>query len=135
MATFVKFQPFVDNCMEGIFTLGTDQLQVALTTHANTPAITDGVLGDLTEIAYTNLSTQEIVTISSTQTAGVYTLVLTDLVLTASGAVATFRHVVVFDQTAAADQLIAWFDYGSDVTLANGETFTVDFGASLFSLE
>lgn len=135
MAAYVKFQPFVDDAMEGIHTLASDQLVVALTTHANTPAVGNGVLGDLTEIAYTNLSTRNIVTISSTQTAGVYTLVLTDLVLTATGAVATFRHVVVYNDDAAADQLIAWFDYGSDVTLADGETFTVDFGASLFSLE
>ena len=135
MAAFVKFQPFVDYLCDGDMNLSSDTLQVALTTHGNTPAVGNGLLGDLTEIAYTNLSTQEIVTISSTQTAGVYSLVLTDLVLTASGDVPTFRHVVVFDQTATSDPLIAWFDYGSDVTLANGETFTIDFGASLFTLE
>ena len=135
MAAFVKFQPTVDALAEGIHTLATDQLKVALMTHANTPAVGNGVLADLTPIAYTNLSTQNIVTISSTQTAGVYTLVLTDLVLTASGNVATFRHVVVYNDDAVSDELLAWFDYGSDVTLADGETFTVDFGASLFELE
>ena len=135
MAAFVKFQPTVAALANGVHDLASDGLKVALMTHANTPAVTNADLGDLTPIAYTNLSTQVIVTISSTQTAGVYTLVLTDLVLTASGAVATFRHVVVYNDDAAADELLAWFDYGSDVTLANGETFTIDFGASLFELE
>ena len=135
MAAFVKFQPFVAALANGVHDLASDQMQVALTTHANTPVNTDADISDLTQIAYTNLSAQTITTISSTQTAGVYTLVLTDLVLTASGAVATFRHVVIFNQDAASDELVAWFDYGSDVTLADGETFTIDFGASLFELE
>ena len=134
MATFVKFQPFVDNLADGKFDFSADTLQIALTTHANTPVITNSVLGDLTQIAYTNLSSQVVTTTSSTQTAGVYSLVLVDLVLTASGDVATFRHVVLFDQDAPSDELVAWWDYGSDVTLANGETFKVDFGATAFTL-
>jgi hypothetical protein len=65
------------------------------------------------------------------QTAGVYKLTLTDLVLTASGTVATFRYVVIYNDTATNDELIAWFDYGSGgVTMLNGETFTVDFDAA-----
>jgi hypothetical protein len=51
-------------------------------------------------------------------------------VLTASGAVATFRYVVIYNDTASNDELIGWYDYGSDVTLASGETFTVDFDSS-----
>jgi len=55
--------------------------------------------------------------------------VCADLVLTASGAVATFRYVVIYNDTptSPADPLVGWYDYGSDVTLANGETFTIDF--------
>lgn len=50
--------------------------------------------------------------------------------LTASGAVATFRHVLIYNDTASNDELVGWYDYGSDVTLANGETFTIDFDGS-----
>ena len=59
------------------------------------------------------------------QTSGTLKLILADLVLTASGAVATFRHVefTTTRLTSPADPLIAWYDYGFDVTLANGETF------------
>ena len=135
MAAYNKFESFVEAMAEELHNLGSDQLQVALCNAANAPVVGDDVLTDLTQIAYTNLSTQEIVTASSSQTAGVYTLVLTDLILTASGAVAAFRYVVVFNQSAPSDELIAFFDYGSEVTLADGETFTIDFGASLFELE
>jgi len=135
MATYTKFQAFVDNLAEGAFTFSTDTLQVALSNAANPPsAASDAVLADFTQIAYTNLSSQVITTISSTQTGGTYSLVLTDLILTASGAVAAFQYVTIFDQTAANDELIAFFDYGSEVTLASGETFTIDFGSSLFTL-
>jgi hypothetical protein len=88
------------------------------------------VLTDLTQIAYTNLSSRTIgAATSSAQTGGVYKLVIPDLVLTASGAVATFRWVVIYNATSTspANGLICFFDYGSDVTLANGETFTLDF--------
>ena len=135
MATYTKFQAFVDNLAEGAFTFSTDTLQVALSNAAIPPsAASDAVLADFTQIAYTNLSSQVITTISSTQTGGTYSLVLTDLILTASGAVAAFQYVTIFDQTAANDELIAFFDYGSEVTLASGETFTIDFGSSLFTL-
>jgi hypothetical protein len=93
-------------------------------------------LSNLTQISYTNLSARAITTSTSSQSSGTYKLVLTDLVLTASGAVATFRYVAIYNDTATNDELICWFDHGSDVTLANGETYTLDFDGSngLFTL-
>lgn len=66
---------------------------------------------------------------SSAQSSGTYKLVINDIVLTASGTVAAFRYVVLYNDTptSPADPLIGWYDYGSDLTLNNGETFTVDF--------
>jgi hypothetical protein len=119
---------------DGKFNFSSDQLQVALCNAANPPLATDGVLADETQIAYTNLSTQEVTTVSSTQTGGTYSCVVGDLTLTASGNVAAFQYVIVFDQTAANDELICYYDYGSEVTLINGETFKIDFGTSLFTL-
>ena len=134
MATFTKFQPFVEHLAEKVHNLGSDQLTIALTTNATPPVATNGVLADLTQIAYTNLSSRTVTTSTSSQTSGTYSLVCTDLVLTASGAVATFRHVVLYNSTAASGNLIAWWDYGSDVTLANAETFTIDFGANVLTI-
>lgn len=129
MATFVKFEPFVENLAEKVFNLGTDQLKIALTNTA--PTNTFGTLSQLTEISYTNLSTRNVTTTSSAQTSGTYKLVLQDLVLTASGGtVGPFRYVVLYDDTATNDELIASWDYGSSITLASGETFTVNFDDS-----
>jgi hypothetical protein len=135
MATFNKFQPFVAALANGIHNLSTGQLVVALTNTA--PSAGNGVLTDISEISYTNLSSRNITTTSSTQTSGTYSLVLQDLVLTASGAVPTFRYVVIYNDSAASDNLIGYYDYGAGgVTLANGETFTIDFTQSqtLFDL-
>ena len=59
-------------------------------------------------------------------------LILQDLVLTASGAVAAFGAIVLYNDTTVTptDALISWWEYGSDVTLANTETFTIDFDQS-----
>ena len=126
MATFTKFQPFVEALAEKIHNLGSDQLKVALTNTA--PNATDDQLADITEISYTNCSSRNLTTSSSAQSGGTYKLVIADLVLTASGgSVGPFRYVVIYNDTAAGDELIAYFDYGSSITLANGETLTLDF--------
>lgn len=135
MATYNKFNSFVEALAEKVHNLGSDQLVVALTAAANAPVATNTQLANLTQVSYTNLSSRNITTSSSSQSSGTYSLVLNDLVLTASGgSVATFRYVVIYNDTATNDELICWYDYGSDVTLADGETFTIDFGASLFTL-
>lgn len=110
--------------------LGADQLVVALTAAANAPVNTNTQLSNLTQISYTNLSSRNVTTASSVQSSGTYKLTCNDLVLTASGAVATFRYVVLYNDTATNKELIGWYDYGTDVTLANGETFTIDFDGS-----
>lgn len=126
MATYTKFQPFVENLAEKVFNLGSDTLKVALTNSA--PVNTYSQLSSVTEISYTNLSTRAITTSSSAQSSGTYKLVLTDLVLTSSGGTTgPFRYVVIYDDTATNDELIAYFDYGSSLTLQDGDTFTLDF--------
>ena len=136
MATYGKFNQTVEDWQEGVYTASTDQFTVALTTNASAPVATNSVLADLTEISYTNLSARDLTTSSSGQTTGTFTLLFTDLVLTASGAVATFRHVVIYDNTptSPADPLLARYDFGSDLTLASGETLTIDFTTSTYTV-
>ena len=132
MAAYNKFQQFTEDLAHGVHNLGTNQLVVALTNAANAPVATNAVLVNLTQIVYTNLSTRNITTSTSGQTTGTYNLVLNDLTLTASvGAVAAFRYVVIYNDTptSPADPLIGWFDYGSDLTLQDGESLTIDFAS------
>lgn len=137
MATYNKFQPFVEKLAEKAHNLGSDTLTLALTTNANAPVATNGVLADLTQIAYTNLSSRVLTISSSSQTSGTYKLVIAPLTLTASGgSVATFRHVVMYNDTAASKELIGYWDDGADVTLADTETYTfdADAGAGVLTL-
>lgn len=131
MASFNKFQPFVESIAEKVFNLGSDQLKIALTAAANAPVNTNSVLANLTEINYTNCSSRNVTTSSSSQSGGTYKLVCADLTLTASGGtVGPLRYVVIYDDTAASKDLIGWWDYGSDITLADTETFLIDFSAA-----
>lgn len=136
MATYNKFNQVVEDVMEGVYTASTDQFTVALCAAANAPVATNSVLANLTEISYTNLSSRNLTTSTSSQTSGTFTQLFADLVLTASGAVATFRYVVIYNNTptSPADPLLCWYDYGSDLTLANTETLTLDFTTSTFTL-
>lgn len=128
MAIFNKFNAFVEALAEKVHNLGSDQITVALCAAVNAPVAGNSVLADLIQIAYTNLSSRNVVTVSSSQTLGTYKLVLTDLVLTATGgSVGPFRYVVLYNSTAVGGDLIGWYDYGSDLTLANGESLTIDF--------
>lgn len=130
MASFVKFNTFAEAVYEKVHNLGSDQLVAFLTNTAPTVA-TDVGISNITEISYTNCSSRNITTSSSAQTGGTYKLVLTDLVLTASGGtVGPFRYAGIYNDTAASDELVGYWDYGSSITLQAGETFTMDFDGS-----
>lgn len=131
MATYNKFNAWAETMVEAA-NLASDQFVIALTDSA--PSATNSVLADITQISYTNLSSRNITTTSASQTGGTFTLVLADLVMTASGSVGPFRYVVLYDDTVAGDPLVGWWDYGSSITMANSETFTVDFTGAAITL-
>lgn len=129
MASFVKINSFVEALAEKVHNLGSDTLKIALTNTAHTSTWTQ--LSDLTEVSYTYCSSRAITVTSSAQTSGTYKLVASDLVLTASGGtVGAFRYVYIYNDTATNDELIGYYDYGSAITLADGDTFTIDFDGS-----
>ena len=137
MAVYNKFNQVVEDVWEGVYTASTDQFTVALCAAASAPVATNSVLANLTEISYTNLSPRNLTTNTSSQTGGTFTQLFADLVLTAGGgSVAPFRYVIIFNNTptSPADPLLSWYDYGSDLTLLDTETLTLDFTTSTFTL-
>jgi hypothetical protein len=129
MATMSKFNVFLEDLAEKVHNLGADALTLALFPAASAPSATSANLAAIgTQAVYTYCSTRVVTITTSAQTSGTYKLCLTDHVLTATGgSVGPFRYLVLYNDTAASDQLIGWFDYTSDVTLAAGETFTLNF--------
>lgn len=130
MATFNKFQSFVEHLAEKVHDLGADTLKVMLTDTA--PVATNTVKADLTEITAGNGYTAGGATLtvtSSAQASGVYKLVANDVVITASGgSIGPFRYAVIYNDTptSPADPLIGWWDRGSSATLLAGESVTID---------
>lgn len=138
---FLKFNKFLEQLAEKAYNLGSDTLKFALTNTAPTAA-TDtvflpGTLHPPPAAANGYTAGGHAATISaSSEGGGTYTLATTtDVVITATaGGIGPFQYVILYDDTAAADELIGYYDYGSSITLANGETFTIDVTASLLTM-
>jgi len=129
---------FVVNAVHNM-DLESDQVVVALSNTApasessNPAADGNGVLANVTQVTYTNLSSRNVTTSSSSQTSGTYKLVLADITLTSSGgSTGPFRYVYIYNDTVTspADPLIGYYDYGSSLTLNDGDSLTVDFSAA-----
>jgi len=131
MATFNKLNQFVEDLAKKVHNLNSDTLKVMLSNVA--PAAINAVKADITEIAAGNgysAGGANATFVSGAQASGTYKLVLTDTVFTASGgSIATFRYVVLYNDTPASPlkPLIGYYDYGTALTITSGNTFTVDF--------
>jgi len=138
MATFTKFQQFALDTAQKKHDLGAsgDTLKVALyntaplATHANLAAIG-------TQATYTNVTENRQLNISaSAQTGGLATIVIDASTITAGGGtVGPFRYVVVYNDTATADNLVGFIDYGASITLADGESIDLTFNASSITFQ
>jgi hypothetical protein len=126
MATYNKFEGFVQYLATGTVNLHTDTLKVYLTNNAPS-ASGDDVVGDLAGITEENGYAAADVTNTCTETSGTSTVAVVDVEWEATGDLEEARYVVVFDDTHGSDILVCWWDYGSAFTVLEGETFTVDF--------
>lgn len=127
MAVATKFQDFSEQLIRGVHDWDAHTFKVMLTNTA--PVATNTVKADLTEISAGNGYTAggSATTITVSETGGTTTVSGTEVVFTATGAVGPFRYAVLLNDTAASKNLVQFWDYGSAVTLAAGETFTVRF--------
>ena len=140
MATFNKFQDFVEQLGKGAHQLHAAGHELKVYASNATPsASADAVKADLAEITAQNgyPSGGSDIANDYTETGGTGTLTGTDVTWTASGgSFGALQYVALYNdtQTSPVDPLIGWWDYGSSVTVSNGESFTVDFGASIATL-
>jgi hypothetical protein len=135
MATYSKFNQTVEDKEHGVYDTATDQFIVALTVAA--PLATNEILANLTQISYTNLSSRNLTTVTSAQVSGTFTQLFADLVLTASGgSVGPFQYITAYSDTptSPADPLHNFYDFGSSLTLLDGETLTIDFTTSTYTV-
>ena len=139
-STFTFYQDFKEQLGKGVHDLSTADLKIALTNTAPNVA-THTVLADITQIStsggYTGGAGGGVALAgeSYTESAGTGTFIATDLVITASGgSIGPFRYAVLYNNTAASDNLIGYVDYGSSITLADTESLTLDFTTSIFTI-
>jgi hypothetical protein len=146
-AAYNKFNQFVEDLNKKKIDVSADALMIALFNAApsasdtladtTTSTVTIKSTSNAAEIAagngYTKKGTQATVTTSS-QSSGTFTLAANQVVFTASGGtIGALRYVVLFDDTSGTTStrsVIAWWDYGSSITLNDGETFTVKFNSA-----
>lgn len=142
MATFTKYETFVEALANKLIDAfgTTDTWRAIIHTDAPVVATDADAVADLTQIAGNNGYTTggENITFNSTRTGGTVTSTAVDVVWTASGgnlgSSTTGRYVSIYDDTSTGNSLMCSYDYGATFTVAVGETFTLDFGASLFTL-
>lgn len=134
MATYNKFQDYVEQLNKAVHNWSTHTFKAGLTNTA--PNATDTGYANITEISAGSgyaAGGMALDTVTLTETSGTAKVTIADEVLTASGgSIGPFRYVVIYNDTATspADALVCYYDYGSAITLNNGETFTIDFDAT-----
>lgn len=139
MATYNKFEATSEHILEKVhdFQAAGDQLDVYLS-NAVPSASLDAVKADLAEITNQNGYTAPVdVQNDTSRTGGTTSVTGVDVTITASGgSFGPFQYVVLDNDTptSPADPLLGWWDYGSALTVLDGESFTVDFGTSIFTL-
>jgi hypothetical protein len=138
MAAAVKYEVFSENLAEKVHDLDADTLKVMLSNTAPNVA-THTIRSQFTELStgggYTSGGTD--VQNATSRSGGTTSVTAVDVVFTASGGtIGPFRYVGLYNDTptSPADPLIQYWDYGSSVTLADGETFTVDFTTSIMTI-
>jgi hypothetical protein len=136
MASAVKYETFVEDMANKLHDLfGTNDTVLAII-HTDAPVpSTDTAVGNLTQITGTGYAAADIQN-AGTRSGGTVTVTGVDYTWTATAAdwTSTARYVSIYNDTSVTDRLILSWDYGATFAVGNGETFTLDFGASVFTL-
>jgi hypothetical protein len=131
MATYNKIQDYTEQLNKAVHNWSSHTFKAMLTNSA--PLATNTIAANLTDISAGNgysAGGMTLDTVTLSETTGTAKVTIADEVLTASGgSIGPFRYVAVYNDTATspADALVMWYDYGSSITLADGESLTIDF--------
>jgi hypothetical protein len=131
MATYNKFNQFTKDLIDGKHNFGSNTFKVMLSNVAPTSA--NQVKADITEITVGSgyVAGGTATAITDTISSGVAKVTGSDVVFTSTGTIGPFQYAVLYNDTQASPSkpLVAWWDYGSAISLANTETLTVSFDA------
>lgn len=137
MVAYTKYQDFVEQLAKGVHQLHAAGHQYKAALHSDAPVVaTDDELADLTQVTGTGYTAKgEDIQNDMTEASGTATVTAVDVVWTAGAADwGAARYVSTHDEDSTTDKLVNSWDYGANFTLGSGETFTLDFGASWFTI-
>jgi hypothetical protein len=129
MAAYNKFNDFTEQQIIGTHDWDANTFKIMLV-NSPAPIAANTVKANLTEISAGNgyLAGGTATTITVSEASGTTTVQGTQVAFTASGgSIGPFQYAVLYNDTAASKNLVAWWDYGSAVTLNTGDSFTVKF--------
>jgi hypothetical protein len=137
MATFTKYQDTVQQIFTAIHNLTAAGHVVKAAIHSDAPTVaTDDELADLTQTSGTGYTAGgEDIQNDMTEASGTATVTAVDVTWTGgAGGFTAARYISIHNDTSTTDKLLGSWDYGGNFTVANTETFTLDFGASVMTL-
>jgi len=137
MASFVKYNQFSKDLSSKVHDLSSDALTIALSNTAP-DAAADEVLADATLITEENgYSATALTSVTLSESSGTTSLSADDVTFTATaGGFGPFRYILFYNNTPSspADPLIGYWDYGSSISVAEDESFVVDFGSAILTV-
>ncbi len=138
MVSMVKFQDFGEQLGLEQHNLNTDTLKFALTNvlPVNTQTVFDAVTNHAAPAAANGYTTGGHDSLNTwSESGGTSTLSGTDVTITATaGGIGPFRYIPLYNDTNPTDMLVGYYDHGSSITLADGESYVIDILTNIFTL-
>ena len=128
-SSFNYFDTFQEDLGLGYHDLNADTLKIYLSNTA--PVVTNSIKADIAEIGAGNGYSAGGVDTTNTmsESSGTATIAAVNSSITASGgSIGPFQYCILYNdtQTSPADPLIGWWDYGSALTLNDGDQLNIN---------
>ena len=137
MVAFTHYEDSSLQIMTGVHNLTAAGHVVKAAIHSDAPApTTDDELADLTQITGTGYTAGGMdIGNDISEASGDTTMTAADHTWTGgAGGFTAGRYISIHNDNSTTDKLLGSWDYGGNFTVAESETFTVDYGASVLLL-